>query len=925
MERLKLAVRRLGVRLVAAIVALIIVPYIATLVLATYNLRRDFREKEAMRMAKDVGARAAGAMELVNSASAETKTLADAIAALVDGERLSAGGEALERALMEKIAGLMRLTAMKQDAYPQIQLIDPRGIELIRFELTPSGVHRAEEWELRDESASGYFSAAMERAGGNAYVHPLSLAREHGQVIVPHIPVIRVIRKIVRGDGSVFGLIVFNVNPAAVFRVNTGAPDPRFLVIDERGTYLWHGDRSLLWGEELGHHANFFNEATQLRANLGKTGQMTFYDDRLEEYRAWKKVFYDPADTGRYWVFLQRMPLAEIDAPINGFLLKGGGVLAVITLFSVLPLSMLIMRHLRPFDGLIHAMRRFAEGDMGSRAVPGQGALEFENVAVSFNSMADKIEASEASLKLMVDLEALLLEISTRFINIAPDNLDEEIRGALALITLFTKGDRAYYFIVKDGLPVKSVEWSLPGVRPDADIMPGLRVDDYPWLGPQVRSFIPVHIPDVDLLPDEAAFEKKLLSGRRVQSQLIIPVCHNGRLAGMIGFETVTAKTGWPPDTIRAFTIVSQAIVGATERVNTDIELADARRRFESLVQNMSDVIYRLSPEGKLLFVNQAVGPLTGHTPAEFMETHGLWESLPHPEDRQKYASFKYSILDESPVSEQYRIQAHGREVLYVQDDCFPVRNNDGKLVYYQGILRNITRISQLERLKEDFYQTIVHDLKSPITGMRLELESIKEKIEKSGTDENKWAVNRLDNTLDGLKQLYEMIMDLLHIGQIDEEKLTVSYESFNLKDVLDDLAKEFGDRLTRKKITFRIVNNVKDNVLCDKKLLRRVIQNIVDNAVKYCSPAGEILVEAAQTRKTAWNPELISISITNTGQVIEADRINGMFKKFRSGGAHDGSGIGLFFCQKTMLLLEGGIFADSENDRIVFHLFFPA
>lgn len=925
MEWFKRAVRRLSVRLVAAIVVLIIVPYIAALVLTTYSLRRDFREKEAKNIAEGIGARAVTAVEFINMASAEAKTLADAIAARLDGEGERSEALPLNHMVTEDIAGLMKLAAMKQDAYQQIKLIGAGGTELVRFELTPSGVQRAEKWELRDKSARDYFSAAMERPGGGAYVHPLTLMQEHGQIIVPHIPAIRVIRKVIRKDGSVFGIILINVNPAAIFRVNAGFSDPHFMIIDEKGTYLWHSNRSLLWGEELGHHANFFDEALQLRANLKKSGQMAFYDARLKEYRVWKKVFYDPGDTGRYWVFLHRMPLAEIDAPINDFLLKGGMALALITLISIILLGLLIMRYLHPFDNLIHAMRRFADGDMGSRADSGSRVIEFERAAASFNSMADKIDAAEASLQLMVDLEALLLEISMRFTSLATGNLDNEIRDALGLIALFTKTDRASYFIINDGTPVKAVEWCFSGVQPAADKMLGLRVDDYPWMGPQLRSFTPVHIPDAALLPDEAAFEKERLSERRVKSWLIIPIPHNGRLAGMIGFEAVMEKNSWPPDTIRALTIVSQVIVNAMERINKDNELADARRRFESLVQNMSDVIYLLSTKGKLLFVNQAVKPMTGHAPAEFMETHGLWESLLHPEDRQKYAAFKYSIVDENPVSEQYRIHAHNREVLYVQDDCFPVRDNNGKLIYYQGILRNITRMKQLERLKDDFYQTIVHDLKSPITGMRLELESTKEMIEKSGMEGRKWAVDRLDNTLDGLRQLYEMILDLLHVGQIDEEKLSVSYESFNLKDILDDLAQEFGDRSTRKKVVFRIVNGVKNDVLCDKKLLRRVIQNIADNAVKYCSPGTEILIEAMQTRGTAWDPERILISVANTGQTIEADRINGMFKKFRTGGAHDGSGIGLFFCQKTMLLLEGGIFAEAEKDRIIFHIFFPA
>src|SRR5437764_1434366 len=81
---------------------------------------------------------------------------------------------------------------------------------------------------------------------GAALISPLELNREHGEVETPNVPVLRVATPVMAPDGSVFGIVVVNVDMRAAFervRAQQTASTGIYL-INERGEYLVHPDRS---------------------------------------------------------------------------------------------------------------------------------------------------------------------------------------------------------------------------------------------------------------------------------------------------------------------------------------------------------------------------------------------------------------------------------------------------------------------------------------------------------------------------------------------------------------------------------------------------------------------------------------------------------------------------------------------------------
>lgn len=378
-------------------------------------------------------------------------------------------------------------------------------------------------------------------------------------------------------------------------------------------------------------------------------------------------------------------------------------------------------------------------------------------------------------------------------------------------------------------------------------------------------------------------------------------------------------------------------MLDVTELRTAESHLRESLLRYSGIIDNVDSVIYTLDVDGHAEFISKEAVNIIG--PGVVSETgFSLWDGFVVEEDRGKYEAFRMEIASEGGTKTlQYRIRKEDGSIAWLSDRCSQILDEDGKVAYYQGIVDDITKLKRLERLKDDFFHAVVHDLKSPITGIKVELEMLGDQIEAlsggcpareaclkilSGRETS--MKQKVVDIGEGVSQLYLMIQSLLKLGEMEEEKLELHYEPFAMNDLLYGLDREFRGRALAKGVTMEIRNSFMGTVIADQNLLKRVLQNLVDNAVKYSLPNTTITIEASCAAKGGPCKNII-ISVTNAGQPLTEDKVNALFQKFKTlGHVESGSGIGLFFCHKTMELLGGGIYVDQDADAITFHIFFP-
>ena len=216
----------------------------------------------------------------------------------------------------------------------------------------------------------------------------------------------------------------------------------------------------------------------------------------------------------------------------------------------------------------------------------------------------------------------------------------------------------------------------------------------------------------------------------------------------------------------------------------------------------------------------------------------------------------------------------------------FPAPRNQDEADYQQIIQSLCTQQRQLQdqlnlRYQEmmDYYTVWVHQIKTPIASMRLNLQN-------EDTDE----ARLLSEDLQRIEQYVEMVLCYL---RLDANSTDYVFRSVPLDGVIKPVVRKFANQFIRKKL--RLVYEISQvEVLTDEKWLAFVVEQILSNAVKYTPEGGTITLDV-QSPKT--------LCIRDTGIGIAPQDLPRVFEQGYTGynGRSDkrASGIGLYLCHR--------------------------
>ena len=223
------------------------------------------------------------------------------------------------------------------------------------------------------------------------------------------------------------------------------------------------------------------------------------------------------------------------------------------------------------------------------------------------------------------------------------------------------------------------------------------------------------------------------------------------------------------------------------------------------------------------------------------------------------------------------------------------------------ALVSGFEKMAEANRMKSDFIDLVVHQLRSPLTTMKWGFQSIQEEIE---TDEEQ---KKLFQSLESnVEKMSEMVNNLLLVSRMDQEGHEFEMESFSLKDlaqeVLEDYMVDEDGRVEVKK-DLEDVPEIKS----DESQLEIVMDNFVSNAIKYTPEGGHIEVRLIKKDKN------IIFEVEDNGIGIPKKEQKKVFAKFERASNVDqveetGSGLGLFLTKEIVEKLGGEIGFDSEE-----------
>ena len=221
----------------------------------------------------------------------------------------------------------------------------------------------------------------------------------------------------------------------------------------------------------------------------------------------------------------------------------------------------------------------------------------------------------------------------------------------------------------------------------------------------------------------------------------------------------------------------------------------------------------------------------------------------------------------------------------------------------------------QLEQTRRDLTAWVSHDLRTPLTSMRVMIEAMLD-----GVVQDEETVHRyLDSSRAEIEHLAHLIDDLFELAQLDVGHLTINMQRASISDLISDTLGSMQPKARQHGITLlgEVAPDL-DMIDMAPDKIQRVLSNLVDNAIKY-TRAGEAI-----TLRAYHSANDIRIDIHNSGSYIPQDVLPRLFESFYRGegsrmrgddGAR-GTGLGLAIARGFIEAHGGRIWANSEEGR---------
>jgi diguanylate cyclase (GGDEF)-like protein/PAS domain S-box-containing protein len=211
---------------------------------------------------------------------------------------------------------------------------------------------------------------------------------------------------------------------------------------------------------------------------------------------------------------------------------------------------------------------------------------ELEKINAEHKRKDETIQNSE-------DLLRLILTLSTNFIILSPDEIDDGINDVLKAIGSFAGVDRSYVFqFDKNGLEMSNThEWCGKGIEPKIQDLQHISINDLPWLCKKIKNFEVIHLPDITELPLNAIAERKEFIRDNIQSIIAVPIMSAYSIMGFLGFDSVCSKKRWSEDTISLLKNVGEIFAHALSRKQMTEALRENESKYRTLFEYANDII----------------------------------------------------------------------------------------------------------------------------------------------------------------------------------------------------------------------------------------------------------------------------------------------------------------------------------------------
>ena len=358
--------------------------------------------------------------------------------------------------------------------------------------------------------------------------------------------------------------------------------------------------------------------------------------------------------------------------------------------------------------------------------------------------------------------------------------------------------------------------------------------------------------------------------------------------------------------------------------------LVDKVQKQAAELENISSVILRWDPEGKITFINVYGLELFGFAAEELIGEKLAGTIVPPSEEVDRNLRRMIDAIAADPAAfedDETENRCKNGDRLWMAWRNTPILNADGSLREILTIGIDITerKLMELEiekareaaeaanRAKSTFLANMSHELRTPMNAIIGYSEMLAEDAEDDGHDE---IIPDLEKINTAGKHLLALINDILDLSKIEAGRMDLFLETFDLRKMLDEAVATVAPLITKNEN--KLETDFADNlgvIRVDLTKLRQALFNLLSNAAKFTEGGTITLAAGKEIRDDA---EWIKLSVSDTGIGIREDKLEAVFEEFSQADDsttrdYGGTGLGLPISRRFCRMMGGDITVTSK------------
>jgi PAS domain S-box-containing protein len=352
-----------------------------------------------------------------------------------------------------------------------------------------------------------------------------------------------------------------------------------------------------------------------------------------------------------------------------------------------------------------------------------------------------------------------------------------------------------------------------------------------------------------------------------------------------------------------------------TARRQAEKALRESERRWRIMAGALPNLLWTDLPNGQCDWLSSQCEQYTGIPENELLGIR--WLETLHPDDRQRtLACWQAACADQGDYDLEYRIRRHDGEYHWFKTRGVPIRDDQGRIVYWFGSCTDIEEHKRMEealreadRRKDEFLATLAHELRNPLAPIRNGLQLMKlARDDAAVVDQARTLMERQ------LLQLVRLVDDLMDVSRITRGKIELRKERTELAKIIEHAVETSRPLINEhnQDLTIQMPPGVIP-MEGDVTRLAQVFANLLNNAAKYTERRGRIILTVERQGGE------VRVSVKDTGIGIPPEMLPQLFQMFTQvdrslDRAQGGLGIGLWLVRQLVEMHGGSVEVHSDG-----------